>query len=124
MRETITCVMCGFEQTPSRNCQKCNHKFFLPEREQAWYDARKKELDAMNKGRKQRGLTDEEGLPQRSLPAYDSLKGKDREYMAGRSIFPTIVIGKKDITFIVIGIGIVFILGLIMYYVNWVLPFQ
>lgn len=54
--------------------------------------------------------------------AYDSLK--DKEYMAGRSIFPTISLGKKDIAFIVIGIGIVFILGLIMYYVNWVLAFQ
>jgi hypothetical protein len=114
--------MCGFEQTPSRNCQNCNHKFFLPEREQAWYDARRKELDDMNKGRKQRGLTDEEGLPQLSMVAYDSFK--DKEYLTGRSIFPTIVLGKKDIAFIVIGIGIVFILGLIMYYVNWVLPFQ
>jgi hypothetical protein len=110
--------MCGFEQTPSRNCHNCNHKFFLPEREQAWYDARKKELDDMNKGRKQRGLTDDEGLPQRSLPAYDSLKGKDREYMAGRSIWAKINLGKKDIAFVIIGIAIVAILGYISYYFN------
>jgi hypothetical protein len=116
--------MCGFEQTPSRNCQNCNHKFFLPEREQACYDAKRKELDEMNKDRRQLGLTGEDGLPQPSLPAYDSFEGKDREYMAGRSIFPKINLGKKDIAFVIIGIAIVAILGYIMFYYNWVVPFQ
>jgi hypothetical protein len=117
--------MCGFEQTPSRNCQNCNHQFFLPEREQAWYDAKRQELDDMNKlAFWKRGLTDEEHLPQKSLPAYDSLRGKDREYMAGRKIFPYFVLGWKDIAFVIIGIGIVVVLGYIMYYYNWVLPFQ